>query len=405
MYNKQVSNVYIRIINIIVISLLLILNVSCFVLSKELSTYFNQNIFFSCFKYKLLTEVCLLGVLFIMNLIACRKNPKTTKKDKTQKEVELNKYQKEIDVQYKVLEKIASLYDNTIKCTNEKSEFFYNMSHELKTPITVILGAIQLIEQKNGYIEFERRKPNKHIPTIKQNCYRLLRLINNMLDLGRIEEGHIKSNMVNCNIVYLIEEICQSVIPYAQQKSLTLEFDTMEEEIITAVDVDKIERIILNLLSNAIKYTKPGGKVSIIVWNKYDKVNICVKDTGIGVPKDMQKSIFERYQQVDSSLTKGIEGSGLGLSIVKSFVELHGGSIKLKSEPNIGSNFHISLPIKHIEALVNNTSSCAKDSQMRIIEAINIEFSEIYHTATSSEHSEPKSAEPIDMPLNYVSNS
>ena len=305
-----------------------------------------------------------------------------TKKEDIAEDVELNQYQKEIDVQYKVLEKIASLYDNTIKCTNEKSEFFYNMSHELKTPITVILGAIQLIEQKNGHLEYDRRKSSKHISTIKQNCYRLLRLINNILDLSRIESGYIKSNMVNCNIVYLIEEISQSVIPYAEQKSLTLEFDTMEEEILTAVDIDKIERIILNLLSNAIKFTNPGGKISIVVSTIDDKVHICVKDTGIGIPKDMQTTVFERYQQVDSSLTKGIEGSGLGLSIVKSFVELHDGNITINSEPNIGSEFNISLPIKHIESPDISHSNCGKDSQMRIIEAINIEFSEIYHIAS-----------------------
>ncbi|OPZ91117.1 MAG: Sensor histidine kinase TodS [Firmicutes bacterium ADurb.Bin419] len=383
MDNKPVSHVYIKIINILIIAVLLILNLSSFIASKEVNICFIQNILFVQHIYNKLIEISLIGVLLLINIISFRKDLVSNKKIEAQEEVELNKYQKEIDVQYKVLEKIASLYDNTVKCTNEKSEFFYNMSHELKTPITVILGAIQLIEQKKGPIEYDRRKSSKHITTIKQNCYRLLRLINNILDLSRIESGYIKSNMVNCNIVYLIEEICQSVIPYAEQKSLTLEFDTMEEEIITAVDVDKIERIILNLLSNAIKYTKPGGKISVVVSSRFEKVHICVQDTGIGIPKDMQKSVFERYQQVDSSLTKGIEGSGLGLSIVKSFVQLHDGSVKLKSEPNIGSEFHIFLPIKHIETASNIITSCGKDSQ-RIIEAINIEFSEIYHVAAET---------------------
>lgn len=332
----------------------------------------------------MLIQICLLVLLLLITIIIIKRDVAYAKNNQTQEEVVLDKYQKEIDVQYKVLEKIASLYDDTIKCTNEKSEFFYNMSHELKTPITVILGAIQLIEQKKAPMEYDRRRSSKHITTIKQNCYRLLKLINNMLDLSRIESGYIKSNMVNCNIVYLIEEICQSVIPYAEQKSLTLEFDTMEEEIITSVDVDKIERIVLNLLSNAIKYTEPGGKISIFVSSRFDKVHICVQDTGIGIPKDMQTSIFERYQQVNSSLTKGIEGSGLGLSIVKSFVELHGGSIKVKSEPNVGSKFHICLPIKHIETLGCSSTNCVKDSK-KIIEAINIEFSEIYHISTEKE--------------------
>lgn len=384
MGNRQVLDVYIRIINILLVATLLVLNLCLIIGSKEVNIDFKRIDFFVSIEYITLITACLSLILLIVNIIDFIKNLYSNRKDKVQEKRKLNEYQKEIDVQYKVLEKIASLYDDTVKCTNEKSEFFYNMSHELKTPITVILGAIQLIEQNNIPPEYDRRKSSKHITTIKQNCYRLLRLINNMLDLSRIESGYIKSNMVNCNIVYLIEEICQSVIPYADQKSITLEFDTMEEEIITSVDVDKIERIILNLLSNAIKYTKPGGKISVLVSSRGDYVDISVQDTGIGIPKDMQKSVFERYQQVDSSLTKGIDGCGLGLSIVKSFVELHGGSIKVKSEPNMGSEFIISLPIKLIETPDCNTSKCAKDNQMRIIEAINIEFSDIYQTAAEN---------------------
>lgn len=384
MDNKHVLDVYVRIINILVVAALLILNLGYFIAARKVGIGLGRSIFFIPIEYITLVEICLILALLIVNIIVIIKDLSSGKKEKILEKVKLNKYKKEIDVQYKVLEKIASLYDSTIKCTNEKSEFFYNMSHELKTPITVILGAIQLIEQNNIPLQYDRRKSSKHLATIKQNCYRLLRLINNMLDMSRIESGYIKSNMVNCNIVYLIEEICQSVIPYADQKSITLLFDTMEEEIITAVDVDKIERIILNLLSNAIKYTQPGGKISIIVSSKMNKVDICVKDTGIGIPKHMQKSVFERYQQVDSSLTKGIEGCGLGLSIVKSFVELHDGSIKVKSEPNVGSEFHISLPITLAETSYNNTSDSAKDNQRRIIEAINIEFSEIYHIAAEN---------------------
>ncbi len=380
---KQVSKIYIRVINIIFITFLLILNLASFIALKECSLY-NVHAFFSQFTYTIVIEVVLLGVLFFINVLSFRRHSSHAKKHERDEDLELDKYQKEIDVQYKVLEKIASLYDSTVKCTNEKSQFFYNMSHELKTPLTVILGAIQLIEQKNSYIEVDRRKSSKHITTIKQNCYRLLRLINNMLDLSRIESGYIKSNMVSCNIVYLIEEITQSVIPYAEQKSLSLEFDTMSEEIITSVDIDKIERIILNLLSNAIKYTNPGGKISINISEKNNKVHIIVKDTGIGIPKHMLNSVFERYQQVDSSLTRGIEGSGLGLSIVKSFVELHGGNIKIKSEENIGSEFHVILPIKHIENSVSCVPETEHNNQLRIIEAINIEFSEIYHIAAGA---------------------
>ena len=140
-------------------------------------------------------------------------------------------------------------------------------------------------------------------------------------------------------------EITESVSPFVEQKGLSIEFDTLDEEIITAVDIDKIERIILNLLSNAIKFTNPGGMIYVKVARKDNDVVIKIIDTGIGIPRDMQSRIFDRYSQVNSELTAEFEGSGIGLSIVKSFVELHNGTIEVKSEVNRGSEFIITLPI------------------------------------------------------------
>ena len=188
MDSKRISNIYSRVINIIFIAFLLILNYASFVAIKE-NGHYKDNVFFSHFSYYIVLEVVLLGILLLVNLFFLRKCTSQTKKCKSSEDIELTKYQKEIDIQYKVLEKIASLYDTTVKCNNEKSQFFYNMSHELKTPLTVILGAIQLIEQKNSRIQVDRRNSSKHIATIKQNCYRLLRLINIMLDLSRNESG------------------------------------------------------------------------------------------------------------------------------------------------------------------------------------------------------------------------
>lgn len=205
-------------------------------------------------------------------------------------------------------------------------------------------------------------------------------MINNILDLSRIDSGYIKTNLVNCNIVYLVEDITSSVIPYVEQKGLTLEFDTLNEEIITAVDVDKIERILLNLLSNAIKFTNEGGKISVKVANKFNNVIIKVKDTGIGIPQDMQAAVFERYRQVNNDLTAEIDGSGIGLSIVKSFVALHNGTIRVRSEENKGSEFIISMPIHLCEESQWHDPS-RQNSQSKIIEAINIEFSDIYSIA------------------------
>jgi signal transduction histidine kinase len=303
------------------------------------------------------------------------------KKNKLQIKKLIKQHEKELNEKNEFIESIRALYDKTLRLSTQRTEFFYNISHELKTPLSVILGAIQLIDQKYPLEGNDRRKSSKHLCTIKQNCYRLLRLINNILDIGRLENGYIKINLLNCNIVYLVEEITESVIPFVEQKGLTIEFDTLDEEIITAVDIDKIERIILNLLSNAIKFTNPGGMIYVKVARKGNNVVIQIIDTGIGIPRDMQSRIFDRYGQVSSDLTTEFEGSGIGLSIVKSFVEFHNGSIEVQSEENHGSKFLITLPImlcdkNYIADQVQN------NAQDKIIDTIKIEFSDIYSTPT-----------------------
>ncbi len=294
-----------------------------------------------------------------------------------QKDREIGIQQAEIKRQKELIENITSLYDDTLENEKFKTEFFSSVSHELKTPISIILGAIKLIDQSKSDHITEEKKAAKHFEAIKHNCYRLLRLINNILDITKIDSGFINIYPVNCNIVYLIEEITQSVAPYARNKNITLEFDTEDEEIFTAVDIDKIERIILNLLSNAIKFTPFGGIIKVNVGIAGDKVYISIKDTGLGIPQNKQSTIFERFKQVNSSLTREFEGSGIGLSLVKSFVSLHEGDIKLISEENKGSEFIIELPICSCEYnKMDNTY--INNSQDKIIDAINIEFSDIY---------------------------
>lgn len=322
--------------------------------------------------------------LAIITIVVTHENKnllKIIKKSNLQIQNLIKQHEKELDEKNKSLENIIDLYHKTLKLSNQKAELFYNISHELKTPLSVILGAIQLIDQKYPLDGVDRRKSSKHLSTIRQNCYRLLRLINNILDISRVESGYIKTNPVNCNIVYLVEEITESVIPFVEQKGLSIEFDTLDEEIITAVDIDKIERIILNLLSNAIKFTNPGGMIYVKVARKDNDVVIKIIDTGIGIPRDMQSRIFDRYSQVNSELTAEFEGSGIGLSIVKSFVELHNGTIEVKSEVNRGSEFIITLPITLCDKNYN-TDHCQNNVQNRIIETIKVEFSDIYSTPT-----------------------
>ena len=225
-----------------------------------------------------------------------------------------------------------------------KTYFVSNISHELKTPITVIMSVMQLIKVKDGIYKNEN-----NIDIVNSNCQRLLRLINNIIDIEKFDDKQLKLDLKNINIVNLIEDIIASINPYAQSKNLNIIFDTNNEDIIMALDCAKIERVILNLLSNAIKFSNDNGVIYVNVNKKDDNLTISVKDFGIGISNEYLDRIFDRFIQLDNTMTRKNEGSGIGLSIVKSFICLHKGSISVKSKENEGSEFIINLPINLIE--------------------------------------------------------
>jgi signal transduction histidine kinase len=217
-------------------------------------------------------------------------------------------------------------------------------------------------------------KLNKYLGISRQNSYRLLRLINNLIDLNKIEGNHMMMMLKNCDIVGTIEDITLSVVEYAKMKNLELIFDTVVEEKIIAIDPDKIERIMLNLISNAIKFTNPGGHIAVNIYESKDSVLISVKDTGIGIPVEMQRNVFNHFVQVDSSLQRKTEGSGIGLSIVQSLVEMHGGSIAINSDYTKGTEFIFELPV----TLIAQEDTTDISTSISNVERISIEFSDIY---------------------------
>lgn len=259
-----------------------------------------------------------------------------------------------------------------------KTEFFANISHELRTPVNLVQSAIHLQERqlnKNGF-DRKNNKMVRYTSIIKQNSYRLVRLVNNLIDTTKIDAGFLKLNIKNCNIVNVIEDTTLSVVEFAKLKQIELIFDTDVEEKIIACDPEKIERIVLNLLSNAIKFTASGGRVSVYLTDKEEKVLFSVKDNGLGIPEEIQPLIFERFVQVDKSLSRKCEGSGIGLHIVKSLVEMHGGKISLNSKYGYGSEFIIEVPDNVLdEECINEENECYGN---RIIDAAQIEFSDIY---------------------------
>lgn len=273
-----------------------------------------------------------------------------------------------------LLQSIDSITDSCSK----RNEFFSNMTHELKTPLSVILGAIQVMEiylgaPGNKALLEADSKLTRNIKVVKCNCFRLLRLIYNMLDITRAEAGYHILKPKNCKLSVLLDEIVNSVKPYAEDKQLKLMYNHYDESIIMAVDMEKIERIMLNLLSNAIKFTKPGGIVQVSSYKSGERACISVKDSGIGIPEEKQETIFNRYSQTGDSPHVENEGSGIGLSLVKSFVDLHEGTISIKSEHGKGANFIIELPIKLLKS--DTTESAADDIRSDITEAAKLEFS------------------------------
>jgi len=257
-----------------------------------------------------------------------------------------------------------------------KDEFISLISHELKTPLNVIYSAIQLIECV--YINQIPGRVKELVGNIKQNTLRQLRLADNLLDVTRLNSGQFKLKMINIDIVFLTKLITQSVKPYANQKNIKLSFKSNVESKTISIDDEKYERIILNLFSNAIKFTEYGGTISVFFNENKESnfVQIKIIDTGIGIPKDKQELIFERFGQVDNNLSRQAEGTGIGLSLVKLLVNILGGTIELESELGVGSTFSIMLPNK--EEVEESGFDACLDIGDRLVSEIKVQFSDIY---------------------------
>jgi signal transduction histidine kinase len=256
-------------------------------------------------------------------------------------------------------------------------DLYVNVSHELKTPLNVIFSANQVMDMhlKSDSLEDKKDKLCNYNNSIKQNCYRLIKLINNIVDLSKSNSGLLKLNLCNVNIVDVVKNIVQSVSEYVKSKELKIIFDTNVEEKIIACDTDKIERVMLNLISNAIKFSNPNGEIYVNVINKIETVEITVKDTGVGIEKQHLNNIFNKFYQEDKSLSRNAEGSGVGLSLIKSLIELHGGNISVESEVNIGSIFKVEIPARTVESQKFREEIKSMNNK---IETIKIEFSDIY---------------------------
>ena len=227
-----------------------------------------------------------------------------------------------------------------------KGHFISNISHELRTPVTVIMSAIQLLKVRiNNKMDDNLNEVNSNLKNIDRNSYRLLRLVNNIVDTTKVDSQEVELELVNINIVELVEKIVEASVVYSKIKDLEIIFDTTHEDVIMAVDYRKIERIILNLLSNAIKFSDEGSNIFVNIIIEEKTFILEIEDNGIGIDELTLDDIFNKFVQVDDTFTRKNEGCGIGLSLVKVFVEMHNGCVKVNSKLGKGTKFIIELPI------------------------------------------------------------
>jgi PAS domain S-box-containing protein len=234
-----------------------------------------------------------------------------------------------------------------------KSEFLANMSHELRTPLNGIIGFSELlIDKKVGPLN-DRQK--EYLGDILNSGTHLLRLINDVLDLSKIESGKLELAIETFFAKEAIDEVCSVVHSIAEKKRIGIAINITPQMKEISIDKHKFKQILYNLLSNAIKFTNEGGKVTIEVEsNGNEWFSVKVKDTGIGMTPEGMRTLFTPFVQLDSGIARKQDGTGLGLVLTKKFVELHNGSIKVESEVNKGSVFTIQLPV-HIAHEIPST--------------------------------------------------
>ena len=232
--------------------------------------------------------------------------------------------------------------EKVMEMDNIKSRFFANISHEFRTPLTLIQGPLQQIEEnikgKEGAVDV----PVRHIKTMRRNTDRLLELVNQLLDLSKLDSGKMRLLVVKGDLLQLLKALTGSFESMAERKGIHYHVYFPEQTQIVFFDKDKLEKIVSNLLTNAFKYTPEQGTVSVNVNIEDNRLRIAVEDNGPGIPKKELDKIFDRFYQVEGTEDKG---SGIGLALVKELVDLYRGQISVSSEPGKGCRFKVSLPV------------------------------------------------------------
>jgi signal transduction histidine kinase len=227
------------------------------------------------------------------------------------------------------------------RVSKRKSDFVSAVSHELRTPLTSIKGYASILLSKNlGKISDSIKE---RLEKINRHSDELVHMVNDLLDISRLESGRIIMKKQSCSLKELVESILDLLSVQIKQKGLNLSAD-IPPELWVIVDKSQIERVFVNLIGNAIKFTPENGKITLTTQPAKNFVQVNVSDTGIGIPKEAQETIFEEFYRVDNPINEKVKGTGLGLSLVKNIIEAHQGSIWINSELGAGSTFSFLLP-------------------------------------------------------------
>jgi two-component system, chemotaxis family, sensor kinase CheA len=287
-----------------------------------------------------------------------------------------NHEQETMNVALRVQRNELRVLNNALEEANEaRTRFLSTMAHELRTPLTAILGFSQIILRDLEYKQRDEQRSRDNVERIIKNGNHLLGLINDTLDLVKIEAGHMSVNMEPIQLSTLICEVIEEIRPLVGEKNLTLQANIAEDIDEIESDPYRLHQILLNLLSNAIKFTEQG-KVNVSVAYQFPPASeekciaITVKDTGIGIVPEVQEHIFDAFYQGDSSITRKYGGTGLGLSIVHQLTSLLGGTLELVSSPDQGSAFTLYLPLVPVTHPVNQSDNAEPESMEATFTAI-----------------------------------
>lgn len=236
--------------------------------------------------------------------------------------------------QSRLYQKTRQQAERLLELDRQKTEFFQNISHEFRTPLTLMMGPLEsVVSQKQGL-------PYEQAEIALRSCRRLLRLVNQLLDIQRIDAGRVQARFRPCDLIEMIGQIVEAFRPYCEKKNLRL-VSELKSCPLVYLDPEKFDKVLYNLLSNAMKFTNAGGIIAVKVEPAGDHIRIQVKDTGIGIRTEQIPHLFERFRQAEGSVNRSYEGSGLGLALVKELVEIHGGQISVESIYEAGTTFTV----------------------------------------------------------------